>query len=123
MGTFKINVDASVKEGHHDFAVGMVLRDDQGAFIAGKTMRFAGKVQVMEAEMIGIAEALSWLDFLPQAKYVIESDSQQSVAAINGVFSNIKEIGILVHHCESMIAERTGISVIFAQKTSEQGST
>lgn len=64
-GSFKINVDATVKEGQDSFAIGMVLRNSQGQFLAGRVMKFAGTVQVMKAEMIGIAEALSWLKELP----------------------------------------------------------
>ena len=50
-GCFKVNVDASVVEGHNSFALGMVLRDDHGPFAAGKTMQVAGNVSVMEAEL------------------------------------------------------------------------
>ena len=59
IGTLKINVDASVFEGADSFSVGMVIRNHQGLFIKGKTMRLPGKVTVLEAELVGVLEALS----------------------------------------------------------------
>lgn len=57
---FKINVDASVVGGQNSFGIGMVLRNHQGQFLTGKTMRFAGSVSVIEAESTGVLEALIW---------------------------------------------------------------
>ena len=51
-GHLKLNVDASVVNGASSFSVGMLVRDDRGAFIHGKTMRFEGMVSVFEAEAI-----------------------------------------------------------------------
>lgn len=57
-GTLKLNVDASVIQGSTSFRVGMLLRDH---FIHDKCMHFAGEVSALEAESIGICEALSWM--------------------------------------------------------------
>lgn len=54
----KINVDAAMIQGQNSFATGMVLRNHYGQFLAGKTLKFAGSVSMMEAEMTGILEAL-----------------------------------------------------------------
>lgn len=48
-GALKVNVDAALTEGRDFFAVGMVLRNNQGQFLAGRVMRFAGQVPVVEA--------------------------------------------------------------------------
>lgn len=58
LGSFKVNVDAVVKEGQDSFTVGMALRNSHGQFLAGRVMRFAGSTHVVEAEMVGIVEAL-----------------------------------------------------------------
>ncbi|XP_074374765.1 uncharacterized protein LOC141715185 [Apium graveolens] len=60
-GAFKINVDVSVRDGVGTFSVGMVLRDQEGGFIAGKTHSMRAPGSVFEAEAIGVREALSWV--------------------------------------------------------------
>lgn len=115
-GSFKINVDAAVKEGQDTYTVGMVLRNSQGHFLAGRVMKFAGTVQVMEAEMVGIAEALSWLKQLPVSDVVIESDSELCVNAINGDNTNLLELGNLVQQCKSEVCSRGGVLVDFIRK-------
>ena len=58
LGTLKINVDASVISGNKFFSIGMVARNHQGHFIRGKVMKFEGCVSVMEAESVGVLQAL-----------------------------------------------------------------
>lgn len=79
VGTMKMNVDASVKEGQHHFSVGLVIRNSQGQYIMGKTRKFAGLTQVVEVETIAILEGLSWLEDLQVNTAIIESDSLLSV--------------------------------------------
>ena len=116
LGSFKINVDAAVKEGQDFFAIGMALRDYNGHFLAGRVMRFAGSMQVVEAEMVGIVEALSWINHLPVSIVTIESDSQLCVNTIKGSNSNLLEFGNLVHQCKHMISSRGGVLVDFVRK-------
>lgn len=47
VGSLKLNVGASVFEGADSFSVEMVLRNHQGSYIHGRTMSFAGKVEVL----------------------------------------------------------------------------
>lgn len=68
-------MDASVFNGEDSFSIGMIIRDHAGVFIRGKTMRFAGKVAVAEAEAVGVLEALSWIKEFPSQPVVIETDS------------------------------------------------
>lgn len=58
-GWLKSNVDTSVNSGVESFAVGMVLRDEVINFFCGKNMRYVGTVRVMEAEAVGMQEALN----------------------------------------------------------------
>lgn len=48
VGTFQMNVDAAIKEGHNFFSVGLILKDYQGQYITDNTRRFVGSVQVVE---------------------------------------------------------------------------
>ena len=59
-GMFKLNVDASLFPGADSFAIGMVIRDHHGTFVAGRTSKYVAPVSVLEAEAIGIKEAPSW---------------------------------------------------------------
>ncbi|XP_074352234.1 uncharacterized protein LOC141691390 [Apium graveolens] len=92
-GKLKINVDASVMEGHGFFAVGMVIRDHHGQFIAWRTLKFAGAVSVTEAESTGILEALIWAQEMTEGTILVESDSLISVNAIKQNQSNLLELG------------------------------
>lgn len=106
IGTLKINVDASVFEGADSFSVGMVIRNHQGLFIKGKTMRLPGKVTVLEAELVGVLEALLWSAAFQEQTAVIESDSLLSVQAINKDKQNQLEIGDLVAQCRSILIKQ-----------------
>lgn len=111
-----MNVDASVYEGANSFSVGMVTRDHQGSFLGAKTMRFAGHVSILEAELVGILEALKWVQELAYQEVIIESDSMLSVAAINKNVQNLLELGNLINQCHAIIGGRVGIVVDFVKK-------
>lgn len=98
MGNFKINVDASVFPEAQHYSVGMVLRNHEGMFLGSRTCCFAGKVSVMEAEAMGILEALSWIKDkrMQHERVMVESDSQLTVKAIQSPASNLLEVGILL---------------------------
>ena len=60
-GMLKVNVDASVFPQSEIFSVGMVVRDHNGMFIAAKVMSLPRPGTILEAESIGVREALSWI--------------------------------------------------------------
>lgn len=115
-GCFKVNVDASVVEGHNSFALGMVLRDDHGPFAAGKTMQVAGNVSVMEAELTGILEALIWAKEMTEGKVMIEGDSLLSVTAIKQGQCNLLEIGDLLQQCDDLLSGDGRFSINHVKK-------
>lgn len=91
-----INVDASVFYGETHFSVDMVLRDHLGQFVRGRVCRFAGRVSVFKAELMGNLEALRWSNNISGHTVAVESDSQLSVRAINSTMPNHLEEGNLV---------------------------
>ncbi|XP_017224846.1 uncharacterized protein LOC108201070 [Daucus carota subsp. sativus] len=117
-GVFKVNVDAAVTEGRDFFAVGMVLRNNQGQFLAGRVMRFAGHVPVVEAEMVGVIEAISWANQLQIPSVIVETDSQLCANAIKGENSNnnLLEIGNLIQQCKALIRSSSRVLVDFVRK-------
>lgn len=56
----KLKVDVALQEGEGSFAIGMVLKNENGEFVMVKNLRMAGQVTVMEAEAYGVCEALRW---------------------------------------------------------------
>ena len=116
VGKLKLNVDASVFDGANHFSIGMVVRDHQGHFICGKTMKIAGSVSVLEAETVGILEALQWLEKIPGQVSVVESDSLMSVNAVNKQNQNRMELGNIVEQCRSIMGNNNGVSVVFVRK-------
>ncbi|CAH9106024.1 unnamed protein product, partial [Cuscuta epithymum] len=76
----KVNTDASVRNGGCGF--GWVLRDASGIFLAGGCKTGAGNFTPLEAELISIREALSWLKNWEWNQLEIESDSLQAIQEI-----------------------------------------
>ena len=103
-GELKVNVDGSVYAGQDCFSIGMVMRNHLGHYVKGKTMRFAESVPVMEAELIGIAEALKWIVEVPSTMQVtLESDSLLSINAIKNSTSNLLEMGNVISFCREFL--------------------
>ena len=105
-GWVKLNVDASVFNGVDSFAVGMVLRDDKGEFIRGKNLRHAGTVNVMEAEAIGLQEALAWLEDMGVQNVVIECDSQLVTDSVQYNKEYQLEVGNVLEFCRAKLRQR-----------------
>ncbi|XP_031107381.1 uncharacterized protein LOC116012048 [Ipomoea triloba] len=61
VGRFKLNTDASLDPGNNIMGFGWVLRDEDGRFLAAKSMHVMGNYAVKKAEAVRIREALSWL--------------------------------------------------------------
>ena len=116
VGCLKINVDASVIDGQNTFAIGIVLRNHQGCYITGRTMRFAGSVSVMEAELTGILEALLWAQEVAADGVVVESDSKLSIHAVQEGQENLMESGHLMNHCRSILSSNDRLSLKFVRK-------
>lgn len=72
-------------------------------------MRFSGEVSVLEAEVIGINEALSWLKDRTHAPICMESDSLTAVRAINKGTQYQLELGHILEECRRKIAARGGL--------------
>lgn len=90
-GTLKLDVDALVYEEAHSFSIGIVARNHQGLFVRSRTQRFAGQISILEAELVGILEALKWSAEFQEQKISIQSDSLLSVQVINDSIKNLPE--------------------------------
>lgn len=115
-GCLKLNVDASVFCGEMSFMLGMVLRDDQGQFVRGKTMNILWSVTVLEAEARGVHEALNWIDVLNLQKISIESDSELVVKAVKNDVQYYLEVGHNLDFCRTKFKQRDDLSLSHIKK-------
>ncbi|WOH16655.1 hypothetical protein DCAR_0936213 [Daucus carota subsp. sativus] len=115
-GKLKINVDASVHAGTSSFALGMVLRDQNGGFCKAKCSRHEGEVTVFEAEAFGVVEALKWIMELGIMNVELESDSLLTVQAVNRGVINFLEVGNLINESRLMMIGRPDIDLVFVKK-------
>lgn len=76
VGWKKLNVDAFVVAGEQSFGLGLVLRNEHGHFLMGKSMRIQDSVTALEAEARGVEEALQWLEEHGWSMMQIESDAE-----------------------------------------------
>ncbi|KAL8149291.1 hypothetical protein AgCh_006337 [Apium graveolens] len=119
---YKLNVDASLYSGEFMFSLGLVVRDANGHFIVGKNMRFAGERSVMEAETLGVYEAINWVLSTGLHHVVIETDSQLVVHALNSKDSYQVEVGHIIDECKERIKDRGDLSVHFVKKQANKAT-
>lgn len=115
-GWLKLNVDASLVPGTGSFAVGMVARDESGLFVAGKTLKVRGEVNVMEAEAYGVLETLKWVQEKEYKNVVIESDSLLVIDAINRETRYQLEVGDLLQACREKLNNRSDIRICHVKR-------
>ncbi|XP_057809101.1 uncharacterized protein LOC131023575 [Salvia miltiorrhiza] len=112
----RCNVDAAFFEQDQTMEIGIVVRDNTGSFVAGKTMKMPGGRSVEEGELIGIKEALSWLKDLGHMKGIVESDSKRACEVISSGEKNILEIGAIASFCRREIRLFSDISIIHIKR-------
>ncbi|XP_074324401.1 uncharacterized protein LOC141661315 [Apium graveolens] len=115
-GELKVNVDASFIAGSESFTVGMVARDCKGLFIEGNSITLTCPTTVVEAECIGVREALSWVMTFQNKKIKVESDSLLTIRAIQGKRCNLMEIGHVIESCRSMLQHLPLVSINYVRK-------
>ncbi|XP_074348100.1 uncharacterized protein LOC141686901 [Apium graveolens] len=114
-GSFKINIDAAIVVGQNSFSVGMDLRNHLGQYDSGKVMKKAGAFSVLEAELIGIIEALLWARDTVSGKVVVESDSLLSIQTVQQGQENLFEVGDLVQQCREILRYNQRLSISFVR--------
>ncbi|CAH9108010.1 unnamed protein product [Cuscuta europaea] len=79
-GMMKLNVDAAVCTGY--CGLGWCLRVEEGKFVAGAARKWEGNLSSLEAELIGIREALSWLQDFEWKAIEVEFDASRAILEI-----------------------------------------
>lgn len=114
----KVNVDASVYPGSQTFSAGMVIRGHRGIFIARKNLYLPAVYLVFEAEVVGIIEALSWIQVQQFGQVVVqvESDSMLAIKAIVGEGMSMLEVGLVIEDRKRMLRSMRNTSICFVRK-------
>ena len=119
-GEYKVNVDASWFQGADSFSIGIVLRNHSGCFVEGRTVALPQAMDVLEAEALGIREALSWVKNMEARTVTVESDSFVAVNAINGQNKFLLEVGHIIDHCRLMLQSLPNVSVKYIRKQANE---
>ena len=115
-GVLKLNVDAAYCQGASSFSIGMVLRNHEGSFVAGKTLCQTMVPSVLEAEARAIMEGLHWLCSLSHDMVVLEWDSLINVRAFKNKSHNLLEVGHVLDACRIIIDSKPGCSIAFVKR-------
>ncbi|XP_057792604.1 uncharacterized protein LOC131009319 [Salvia miltiorrhiza] len=98
-GSFICNVDAAFFEEDQSMGIGVAIRNHEGHFVIGKTIKLNGRRSVVEGELLGIKEALSWIKELGLVTGWVENDSLQACNLITSGDRNLLEIGAIAAAC------------------------
>ncbi|CAH9087957.1 unnamed protein product, partial [Cuscuta epithymum] len=101
-GRLKLNIDATIRGNR--CGLGGLVSDDAGEFVAGFVKIWQGRLSPLEAELVGIREALSWIKEKGWDSVDVESDSLgaikeilhgSSVSSLGVIAGDIREIRLL----------------------------
>ncbi|XP_057791307.1 uncharacterized protein LOC131008445 [Salvia miltiorrhiza] len=108
-GWVRYGVDAAFFGNDNSMGIGIVIRNHMGEFVVGKTMKVVGRRDVVEGELMGVKEALSWLKSLGYLQGWVECDSKVACDAISKNLGIINERGVLANFCRRELASNPGI--------------
>ncbi|KAL8496613.1 hypothetical protein ACS0TY_020345 [Phlomoides rotata] len=99
IGVVKFNVDAAIFVESKQIGLGMVARDDSGDFVVGRTTVFPGLFKVLEAEIMGVFEAIVWAWDLGFTDIVIEMGAKNVQEALHKELHTSTVFGSFVQSC------------------------
>ncbi|KAL8474504.1 hypothetical protein ACS0TY_031094 [Phlomoides rotata] len=115
VGKLKVNVDAVFFGDSMQTGFGMTLRDDQGGFVAAKTVVYHCRLDFDIGEAMGFMEALSWVKNLGLQNFVVEGDVKTVVKAINLKTEGVSTFYDVISVCNKLISVIVNCSVSFAK--------
>ncbi|PON50354.1 Ribonuclease H-like domain containing protein [Trema orientale] len=82
IGQFKLNTNVSIVTGQNSVGLGVVIREHNGYVVAASSSSFPGCLSLLNAELIGVHEGLSFAKSLGCELSVLKYDS---LVVINGL--------------------------------------
>ncbi|KAL8488919.1 hypothetical protein ACS0TY_024534 [Phlomoides rotata] len=95
----------------------MVLLDEYGTFLEGRTKLLDCYPEVDVGEAIGFFEALSWLKEMNNGEVIVEGDAKIVVDAVNSTKDMNSVFGDCIHQCKFILSTSLGISIVFAKRS------
>lgn len=103
LGFVKCNVDASFFHHEQKTEVGLCLRDDFGAYIMAKSVRWPHLLSVREGEAEGLLVALYWMQELGYANIIFELDCKVVVDSVSNSTLENSEFSSIIQNCRDNI--------------------
>ncbi|XVF51873.1 hypothetical protein PTKIN_Ptkin04bG0219100 [Pterospermum kingtungense] len=112
----KCNVDAASFASEGKTGFGMLVRDERGHFIAGRTCWFNSKLSSREAEALGLYQAISWCLARGYGRVVFELDAKLVVTAMQSTVLDLSEFGTIILNCKSIFNQGEAFSLNFVKR-------
>ncbi|KAM6569078.1 hypothetical protein CsatB_017063 [Cannabis sativa] len=116
----KVNVDGALFEREGQFGFGCVDRDSNGNLVEAYTMGKLGQVQPEIAEIVGIKEALSWIDRHSWGQVILETDSLVCVEAVQSQITLSSSFGLLVHNVRTLLLSLNNVELCFVKHSANK---
>ncbi|KAM6582578.1 hypothetical protein CsatB_009580 [Cannabis sativa] len=118
----KINVDGAIFQEQNKFGFGCVARDSNGLLLEAISDSRFGVVKPEIAEIIGIKEALSWIERKHWTNVVIETDALVVVQAIQSSILMPSQFGLLVGDCRVLLSSLNNVSLKFVKRSANKAA-
>ncbi|KAL6578159.1 hypothetical protein OROMI_010487 [Orobanche minor] len=110
------NIDAAVFERNGRSSFGCLIRDENGAFVAGYGGSLAGVLDPKITEALAFRAALSWLKNLQISQVYIELDSLIVVQAFHSKIKYSSYLGSIMSDCVSIVKDLGSYLVYFVKR-------
>ncbi|KAM6583925.1 hypothetical protein CsatB_010927 [Cannabis sativa] len=118
--SIKINVDAAIFERQNRFGSAMVVRDNNGLLIEGRTKLHNGNIAPTTAEALSFREALSWLKDQNYTSAWVETDCLLVVQALRNSTTLSSQFGCVIQDCKAMLANLNDVYFCFVKRSANR---
>jgi ribonuclease HI len=115
-GTIKCNVDAASFNNNSIMGYGICFRNSSGVLIIGKSGYYYASTTVLEAETIGLLEAIKEAISTGMQAVIFETDCKTipDALSVNNIPEN--EFGDLIFQCKSLLLNRPDFVVSYVRR-------
>jgi len=112
----KCNIKATLFGDQQCFGIGMCIRNTQGQFVKALTKWFGCYPSPLEAEALGLREAISWLGELGLSMVQIELDCKLVVEDIMDKSNNQSDFDNILSSCRSLLQQFPNFKIRFIRR-------
>jgi len=112
----KCNIVAALFGEQRCFGIGTCIRNSHGHFIKAQSKSYEGVPSPPEAEVLGLRDAILWLDNLGLSKVHIELDCKLVVDNIVDSSKNESEFGNIITICRIMLQQHPNSKITFVRR-------